>query len=279
MGPAWLLALIFFLAPTAFAQELSISSRTETGFFNRAYQDREYISTTAVTFPVPYWSLSAEIRRRDPEGNVLGADLAQTTIAGGSVFNYDRTESQPATVLTFAGVFIGRDLGWWEADVGVGALVQLKDFPGSGYLTADGSVSPGRAGGLDWDHRESFTLITGLFRFLPESGPHLKVRLAREGLSLTENLFNAEGVWPTDLGLFSVEVSFSTPQGYWSPDQGILRSNERLGAGWSGIWGAFRAGLRAGFLLRPEVAGTGDVDLLHRLSVGLDLGFVLPSLP
>jgi len=260
----------------ASGQETAFSTRAETGFFNKAYQDRQYASPAPVTFSVPYIALGFEGRHRDDQGNVIGVDAAQTTIGEGKVLNVGQWEIQPLTVLTYASIFVGKDWGWWESDVGVGALVQFQDYSPDPYLLADGTTSGGRAAGLDWNRRESFTLITGLFRLFPELGPHLKLRLARGELSLTEDLFNVQGVVPFDWGRFDAELSFSSPQGYWFGGPGILRNNERLSFGLA--WGkALRAGFRLGFLLRPMVGGTGDVDLLHRLSFGFDLGLGWPG--
>ena len=103
--------------------------------------------------------------------------MAQSTIAGGSVLNVDQWETQPLTVLTYASIFIGKDWGWWESDLGVGALVQLQSYSADPYLMADGTTTPGRTAGLDWKRRESFTLINGLVRLFPECGPQLRVVL------------------------------------------------------------------------------------------------------
>ncbi len=264
------LPAVLFLTVLAhsWAQNDSFSMAAEGGSFNRAYQDRQFVSQSEVTFAVPYAAVGAEFQRSDA-GNVLGGAVAQTTIGSGSVFNVDRTETQPLTVLTLASVFIGRDEGWWEADLGVGALVQLQDYGSDGYLRPDGTVASGRSAGLDWNHRESYTLITVKLRLFPENQPHFLFHLARGDLSLTENLFNVEGVLPTDWGRLNAQLSFSSPQGYWFSGPGYLRSNERLTLGCT-FGKEFRWGVHTGVLIRPEVAGTGDVDPLHRLSFGID---------
>lgn len=270
MGRPAFLTLFLVLSAVGWGQaRTDLSLGTEAGWFNRAYQDRQYVSPTALTFAVPYAALGAELRSRAVSGSVAGVTLAQTTIGSGAVFNRDQWESQPLTVLTFGGAFAGWDGGWWEVDAGVGALVHLEDYGASGYRAPDGTVTAGRAAGVDWNRRESFTLVTALVRVLPEEGPHVVVRLGRGTLSLTENLFHIQGVLPGPTGRFDAEVSFSSPQGYWDLGSGILRNNERLTLGWAfdSPWG--RWGLRAGLLLRPVVAGTGEVDLAHRLSVGL----------
>jgi hypothetical protein len=260
--------LLVALAP-AWAQNDSFSITADAGSFNRAYQDRQYVSPSSVTFAVPYGSVGAEFQRSQ-DRNVLGGAVAQTTIGSGSVFNVDRTERQPLTVLTLASVFVGRDEGWWEADLGVGALVQLQAYGSDGYLQADGSVAAGRAAGLDWNHRESYTLITVMVRLFAENQPHLMFHLARGDLSLTENLFNVEGVLPTSWGRFNAQLSFSSPQGYWFSGPGYLRSNERLTLGCE-FGKEFRWGIHTGVLIRPVVAGTGSVDPLQRLSFGIDM--------
>jgi hypothetical protein len=252
----------------AWGQNDSFSMSVEGGSFNRAYQDRQYVSAAEVTFGVPYGAIGAEFQRADGK-NILGGAIAQTTIGSGSVFNVNRTERQPTTVLTLGSVFVGRDEGWWEADLGIGALVQLQDYGSDGYLRPDGSVASGRSAGLDWNHRESYTLITVMVRLFPENGPHLKFHLARGDLSLTENLFNLEGVLPTDWGRLDAQLSFSSPQGYWFSGPGYLRNNERLTLGAS-LGKDVRWGVHAGVLIRPVVAGTGDVDLFHRVSFGFD---------
>lgn len=259
--------LLGAVAPS-WGQNDSFSVSIEGGWFNRAYQDRQYVSDTKVTFAVPYGAIGAEFQRADDK-NILGGAVAQTTIGSGSVLNVDRTERQPTTVLTLASVFVGRDEGWWEADLGVGALVQLQDYGSDGYLRPGGSVGPGRPAGLDWNHRESYTLITVMVRLFPENEPHLRFHLARGDLSLTENLFNLEGVLPTNWGKLNAQLSFSSPQGYWFSGPGYLRNNERLTLGCS-FGKEVRWGVHAGILIRPVVAGTGDVDLYHRVSFGVD---------
>jgi len=201
-----------------------------------------------------------------------GADLAQTTIGAGSVDNFGTTEVQRFTVLTFAGVYAGRDEGDWEWSLGVGALVHLEDFGSETVLAADGTTTAVRSG-FDWNRRETFTVLTGRLRVFPVTGPHLAVVLAQGPLSLTEDLFHAALVWPLPGQRLDAALSFSSPWGYWSSDQGILRCNERLSLGWSAVgpWGSL--GARLGVLIRPEVAGTGDVDFVRRLSAGLQWSF------
>jgi len=264
------IALLLLLVVPPTVTGLDLSFRAEAGFFNQAYQDRQYLTSTMVSFGVPYTALGAEARHRDAEGNVLVLGLAQTSIASGSTFNWDRWESQPLTLLNLASLSVGKDFGWWELDAGVAGLVQLKDFPATAYTTPTGDPQSGRRGGLDWNRRESFTLITGLLRLFPETDPHLTLRVARGPLSLTENLFHVQGVWPLGTSRLDAELGFSSPMGLWFSGDGVLRSNERLTLGWA--WGGTgaRLGLRLGFLLRTIMAGSGEVDLLHRLSVGLD---------
>jgi hypothetical protein len=132
-------------------------------------------------------------------------------------------------------------------------------------------VASGRKAGLDWNRRESYTLITVMVRLFAENEPHLKFHLARGDLSLTENLFNLEAVLPTDWGRLTAQVSFSSPQGYWFSGPGYLRNNERLTLGCS-FGKQIRWGFHAGVLIRPVVAGTGSVEPLQRLSFGIDFG-------
>jgi len=264
------LVLFLTLGGLCSGQGFDLAFRTETGFFNRAYQDRQYLTNSSVSFGVPYGSVGAEAEHRDAEGNLWSVGLAQTTIGSGRVYNFDQWENQPFTVMSFASVSVGKDFGWWELGLGIGALVQLKDFSASSYLAADGTEVAGRAGGLDWNRRESYTLVTGLLRVFPEADPHLVVKVARGPLSLTENLMHLQGVWPLNGSQLDAELGFSSPLGIWFHGDGVLRSNERLSLGWSLGGPSARVGLRLGFLLRTIVADSGEVDLLRRLSGGID---------
>lgn len=249
---------------------LELSFRTEVGFFNRAYQDRQYITPTTVSFGVPYGALGLEAVFRDQEGNLVALGMAQTTIDQGQAFNWDRWETQPRTLMNLASVSVGKDFGWWQLDAGVAALVQLKDYAEELYLAVDGSSLATRKAGLDWNRRESFTLITGLFRVFPEADPHLVVRVARGPLSLTENLFHVQGIWPLSGSRLDAELGFSSPMGLWFSGDGVLKSNERLTFGWAFGGPDSRLGIRLGFLLRTIVAGSGEVDLMRRLSLGIE---------
>jgi len=269
--------LVLLLSLSSLWGQTAVSTSAEAGWFNRAYQDRNFVSPSAETFAVPYFALGGEYQSRDADGNVLGVAVAQTTIGSGSVVNVDRTETQPLTVLTLGSVFIGKDEGWWEADLGIGALVQLQNYGSEGYLKPDGSVGPGKPAGLDWNRRGSFTLLTFMVRLFAVNGPHLKFQLARGDLSLTENLFNVQGVLPVEWGVLDAELSFSSPQGYWFSGPGYLRNNERLTLGVS-FGKDWRFGVHAGVLIRPVVAGTGAVEQpLHRLSLGLDVAAGWPN--
>ena len=258
------------MATTVGAQNTSFSLRAEVGSFNKAYQDRQYITRSMVSLAVPYTALGFEYRWEDARGNVAGFDVAQTTIAEGKVYNWDQWVQQPFTLLDFISAFVGRDLDWWEWSAGVGALVQVRDFGASAYLQPDGSTQTVKPAGLSWDRRESFTVLTGLLRFLPESGPHVVFALARGELSLTENLLRAQVVWPGTWGRLDAELGFSSPSGYWFYGPGILRSNERITLGWAFGGSQASVGLRLGYLIRPIVADSGEVDFAHRLSLGLD---------
>jgi hypothetical protein len=261
---------LVLVGTTIGAQDLSIDTRTEVGFFNRAYQDRQYLTSNMVSFGVPYLALGVEGRRKDAEGNVLALGLAQTSIGSGRVYNWDRWETQPLTLWNWASVSVGKDFGWWELDLGVGGLVQVVDFGADDYLAPDGSTEPGKAGGLGWNRQESFTVLTGLLRIFPESGPHLDLASARGPLSLTENLLHLRGTWPLGSNQLDGELGFSSPLGLVFHGAGVLRSNERLTVGWSVVTPAGTVGARLGCLLRTIIEGSGEVDLLHRLSFGID---------
>lgn len=263
------LLLLLGLSPAA-AEGLEWALRAETGFFNRAFQDRQYITATTTSFGVPYGAFGAEIGHRDDDGNLWAVGVAQTTIGAGRQFNWDQWEVQPLTLMNFAAVSMGKDFGWWEFGAGVGALVQLEDFEAASYWSSDGTPGPGRPGGLDWNRRESFTLVTGLLRVFERTGPHLAVRVARGPLSLTENLFHVQGLWPLGASQLDAELGFSSPMGLLSSGEGVLRGNERLTVGWSFGDSGARIGVRAGVLLRTIIAGSGEVDFFRRFSLGLD---------
>lgn len=247
---------------------LEVDYRLETGWFNKAYQDRNYLTRTRVTLGVPYGALGLEATHTDSSGSVWALGLAQTIVGSGEVTNRDRVEVQPLTTLTLASFSAGHDWGWIEADLGVAALVRLEDFDDRAYLTPDGDTSD-RGGGLGWNRRFSYTLVTGLLRIGEESSPHLALRLVRGPLSLTENLLHLQGVWPLGGSRVDAEIGFSSPQGLWDSSAGVLRSNERLTVGWS-FGDRVRWGIRAGFLLRTLVAGSGEVGLVERLSLALE---------
>lgn len=250
--------------------EDSYAFRAEVGSFNRAYQDREWITTTKTSFGVPYGAFGSEFVHKDDEGNLWALGIAQTTTGSGRQYNWDRWEVQPLTMFHFAGLSVGKDEGWIEWGLGVGAIVQVKDFDAVSYWSADGNPGPGKAAGLDWNRRESFTVMTGLLRLFSETGPHAIVRVARGPLSLTENLMHLQGVLPAGESRFDAELGFSSPMGLFFHGDGVLRSNERLTLGW--LWGGpgARFGLRAGMLLRTIIEGSGGVDLFRRLSVGVE---------
>lgn len=251
------------------AERWDMAFRVEAGSFNKAYQDREYVTSTMVTLGVPYGAVGGEVRHTDDEGNSWALGLAQTTIGQGQVYNWDRWESQPLTALSFASLSAGKDWGWWEAGLGVGALVRLRDFDAMSRYSADGSTTT-RAGGLDWDRRESFALVTGLLRLLPLDQPHMELRVARGPLSLTENLMHVKAVLPLGSTVLDAEIGFSSPMGLFFSGDGQLRNNERVSLGWAWAGPTGQFGLRAGYLLRTLIAGSGEVDLLRRLSVAVD---------
>jgi hypothetical protein len=100
------------------------------------------------------------------------------------------------------------------------------------------------------------------------------VRIARGPLSLTENLMHLQGVWPLGSSQLDAELGFSSPMGLFFHGEGVLRSNERLSVGWAWASPAGRWGLRAGFLTRTLMEGSGEVDLLRRLSVSVDWSMI-----
>lgn len=265
-----LLGILILLVPLGGWAGDSYTFRAEAGSFNHAHQDREYVTSTKISFGVPYGAFGTELVHKDDEGNLWALGLAQTTVAAGRRYNWDRWEVQPLTLFNFAGLSVGKDLGWIEWGLGVGAIVQVRDFEAVSYWSADGNPGPGKASGLDWDRRESFTVMTGLLRLFPERGPHAVVRVARGPLSLTENLLHLQGVWPLKGSRLDAELGFSSPLGLFFHGDGVLRSNERLTLGW--LWGdrSARLGLRVGFLLRTIVQGSGEVDPLRRLSAGVE---------
>lgn len=269
MRPGFALLILLLVSPLG-AQAFDWSFRAETGSFNKAYQDRQYLTPTSVTLGVPYGAFGAELNRTDADGNVLSLGLAQTTIASGRTYNWNRWEVQPLTMMNFAAVSVGKDYGWMEVGFGVGGIVQIKDFTDQSYLGADGHPGPGRPGGLGWNRSESFTVVTGLFRVLPESQPHFAIRIARGPLSLAENLMHVQAVLPLQGSRLDTEIGFSSPLGLIFHGRGVLRSNERITLGWSFGDSGARVGLRLGFLLRTIVEGSGEVDLARRLSLGVD---------
>lgn len=264
------LALLLLAVPLGSWAGDSYAFRLESGSFNRAYQDREWITSTKTSFGVPYGALGSEFVHKDEEGNLWALGLAQTTVGSGRRYNWDRWEVQPLTLFNFAGLSVGKDYRWIEWGLGVGAIVQVKDFDAVSYWKSDGVPGPGKASGLDWNRHESFTVMTGLLRLLSERGPHVVVRVARGPLSLTENLMHVQGVWPLGDSRLDAELGFSSPMGLFFHGDGVLRSNERLTVGW--LWGGpeARIGLRAGLLMRTLIEGSGGVDLFRRLSVGVE---------
>lgn len=269
LGPVWLLlgwVALVLATPTLGA--LDLDYRFETGWFNHAYQDRDYLSRTRVTFGVPYGALGLEATDSDSRGNVWALGLAHTAIGSGEVTNRDRVEVQPLTTLSLASFSVGHDWGWIEADLGVAALVRLEDLEAREYLSSDGQ-SASVDGGLGWNRQFSYTLVTGLLRIGGVASPHLALRLVRGPLSLTENLLHLQGVWPLNGSRLDAELGFSSPQGLWDSSPGVLRSNERLTVGWF-FGDRVRWGVRAGFLLRTLVAGSGEVGPVQRLSLALE---------
>lgn len=263
--------ILLGLGPGGWAQQIGFAVRAETGFFNRAYQDRQYVSTSPLTFAVPFTAVGGGFQSRDSEGNLWGLEAAQEYIGAGQVSNWGQTEVQPLTYLTYGTIFMGKSTEWWEADLGMGALISLKEFEATAYRLPDGSTMTTRSSGVDWNRYQSFALITGLARFFPVQGIHLKLCLGRQTTALTEELFRFSVNFPTALGLWASEISFSSPLAYWISGSGVLRSNERFYLKWSHNVGGLSAGVRLGFLIRPQVEGTGDVDLFHRLSIGIQL--------
>jgi len=266
---AFCVVLAVLASAPIWAQATTFQSLIEGGFFAHAYQDREYVHQTNVTFGVPYGAWGFEVEHRDTQGNVLGLDLAQTIVGSGSVDNFGQAESQPALLLNYGALYMGKDWGWWELDLGVSALLQWQHFDSESYLSPSGTAVSSRPSGMDWNHQESFTLINAKARFFPKEGPHLWVGVGRGPLSLTEDLFRFVGEWPVSWGLLSAEVSFSSPPGYFFSGSGVLRNNERLSFGWKSPGPYWSWGARVGFLVRPMVAGTGEVDLAQRWSISV----------
>lgn len=272
-GAGWrpgglLLAFAALVLGTPNLGALEIDYRLETGWFHKAYQDRNYLTRTRVTLGVPYGAFGLEATDTDPNGHVWALGLAQTIVGPGEVTNRDRLEVQPLTTLSLASFSAGHDWGWIQADLGVAALVRLEDFDDRGYLAPDGQTRS-QDGGLGWNRGLSYTLLTGLLRVGEADQPHLTLRLVRGPLSLTENLLHLQGVWPLNGSRLDAEIGFSSPQGLWDSSAGVLRSNERLSVGWS-FGERVRWGVRAGFLLRTLVAGSGEVGLVERLSLALE---------
>jgi len=264
-----IILLIFSVTTIISANETSI-------YYEFAYNNKSYKNPLIVK-GYPWESLSSPMHtiggyyiHEFNDNSLFGIGIVQTEITYASVKIENKLIEQPETLITLPYLFIGWQGIKWSLEIGISYYFDIEKFKEVKYV--NGKIAKKSSWGLN--RFKSHTFINSKLRLFEKNKIHFELLIGRGKFSPLDSLFSFNIVLPYKKFVFNTLISTKMPANYFSNNNNLLKSNEKVTLGMEYSDSKLKFGINIGFLVKnaTEEGVKNYLRFDKRFSFGLNTG-------